>query len=318
MDTLLNYMFSPAFGFAVIRMATPLLFASMAALVSSKSGITNITIDGTMLMSALVGTLVSAFTQNLWIACLAGMMTGMLMGGFLAFFQVKMKTIGTLTGVAINLFTTGASVFICYVVAGDKGSTSKLQSLTFPTIHIPFIQDIPVLGEIVSGHNLLTYGAFLSVFITYILMYKTPLGLKIRAVGEYEKAASSVGENAGNIKVIALVIAGLLSSFGGMFLSMGYVSWFTRQMTGGRGFIGVAANAIGQANPLLTALAAILFAIADALSNVLQVLQIPTEIIYSLPYALTLIVLVVNSGREASGQKRKKAKILAKLQKQEA
>ncbi|MCI7640238.1 MAG: ABC transporter permease [Clostridiales bacterium] len=315
MELFLKSVFSADFLFVVIRTCTPILFAAMAAMISTKCGVVNITIDGTMLMSALMGTLVSAYTQNLFLGFLAGFLTGTAMGGFLAFFHVKMKTPSNLTGVAMNLFANGFSVFLCALLAGDKGSTSKLSSLTFPTINIPIIKDIPVLGTIVSGHNLLTYVCFLMVILLYIFIYRTPFGLKMRAVGENETAARSVGENTDRIKIISLLLAGAVSSLGGMFLSMGYVSWFTRGMTGGRGFIGVAANAIGHGNPVFVMLASLLFAVAQALSNSIQILQLPSELVMAIPYAITLAIMVVNSARENIGESSRKRKLISSIHK---
>src|SRR5699024_11080572 len=150
------------------------------------------------------------------------------------------------------------------------------------------IKDIPILGTILSGHNLLTYVGFLLVGALYILIYRTPFGLKMRAVGENETAARSVGEKTDRIKIISLMLAGAISALGGMFLSMGYVSWFTRAMTGGRGFIGVAANAIGHGSPILVMLASLLFAVAQAISNSVQILQLPSELVMAIPYVITL------------------------------
>ena len=284
---------TPNFFYSIIRMATPLIFASMAALISTKSGTVNIIIDGSMLMSALMGNLISAFTGSLFWGMLAGCATGTLMGGFLALFHVKMKAPANLTGVAINLFTTGFSVFLCYVCSGDKGSTSQLTGRVFPTIDIPLIKEIPFIGKVLSGHNIITYLALATIILVWLFIYKTPLGLRIRTVGENPDAASSVGENPNRIKIIALLIAGFVSSWGGMFLSMGYVSWFTRNMTNARGFIGVAANAVGQGNPLWVALTTFVFAVSDALTVVLQSLMVPTEFTSMLPYVLTLTIVIL-------------------------
>ena len=152
LEQIFELVFAPSFIYSVIRMATPLIFASMAALISTKSGTVNIIIDGSMLMSALLGNLISAFTGSLFWGMLAGCATGTLMGGFLALFHVKMKAPANLTGVAINLFTTGFSVFLCYVCSGDKGSTSQLTGRVFPTVDIPVIKDIPFIGEALSGN----------------------------------------------------------------------------------------------------------------------------------------------------------------------
>lgn len=315
MELFLNSVFSADFLFVVIRTGTPILFAAMAAMISTKCGVVNITIDGTMLMSALMGTLVSAFTQNLFLGFLAGFLTGIAMGAFLAFFHIKMKTPSNLTGVAMNLFANGFSVFLCALLAGDKGSTSKLSSLTFPIVEIPLLKDIPFLGDVLSGHNLLTYVCFLLVIVLYVFIYRTPFGLKMRAVGENETAAKSVGENTDRIKIISLILAGAVASLGGMFLSMGYVSWFTRGMTGGRGFIGVAANAIGHGNPVFVMLASLLFAVAQAISNSIQILQLPSELVMAIPYVITLAIMIVNSAREGISESNKKRKLISTMRK---
>ena len=313
LEQIFELVFAPSFIYSVIRMATPLIFASMAALISTKSGTVNIIIDGSMLMSALLGNLISAFTGSLFWGMLAGCATGTLMGGFLALFHVKMKAPANLTGVAINLFTTGFSVFLCYVCSGDKGSTSQLTGRVFPTVDIPVIKDIPFIGEALSGHNVITYLALVTIILVWLLIYKTPLGLRIRTVGENPDAASSVGENPNRIKIIALLIAGFVSSWGGMFLSMGYVSWFTRNMTNARGFIGVAANAVGQGNPLWVTLTTFIFAVSDALTVVLQSLMVPTEFTSMLPYVLTLTIVVLTAIRFKSRQKKIHRKAVQKI-----
>lgn len=309
MSDILPRIFSADFLFIILRVSTPLLFASMAALISQKAGVVNITIDGTMLTCALVGVLISAYSGNLLLAVLCSMLTGMAMGGFLAFFHIKMKTAANLTGVAINLLTTGGTVFLCYIFAGDKGSTANLKSMVLPSIEIPLIRDIPFVGTVLSGHNILTYLSLLAVLLVYLFIYKTPMGLRIRAVGEYSKAAESVGENPGRIKIISLVIAGALSSFGGMFMSMGYVSLFTKGMTASRGFIGVAANAIGGGRPLFTMISAFLFGTAEAVSNIMQVIQVPVEIILAIPYVATLLILVLNGMKEQTAENARKKKL---------
>lgn len=315
MDLFVKSIFSADFLFVVIRTCTPILFAALAAMISTKCGVVNITIDGTMLMSALMGTLASAYTQSLFLGFLAGLLTGIVMGGFLAFFHIKMKTPSNLTGVAMNLFANGFSVFLCALLAGDKGSTSKLSSLTFPIVEIPVIKHIPFLGDVLSGHNLLTYVCFLLVIVLYFFIYRTPFGLKMRAVGENETAAKSVGEDTDKIRIISLVLAGAIAGLGGMFLSMGYVSWFTRGMTGGRGFIGVAANAIGHGNPVFVMLASLLFAVAQAISNSIQILQLPSELVMAIPYVITLAIMIFNSARENISESNRKHKLISTIHK---
>ena len=145
----------------------------------------------------------------------------------------------------------------------------------------------------ISGHNLLTYLAFFSVIVVWILIYKTPLGLRIRAVGENAHAAESVGIKVMNVQFIALFLSGIFAGLGGAFMSMGYLSFFSRDMIAGRGFIALAAQNMGGAAPLGTLIASIIFGIADALSNMLQTLNVPAELVQMQPYLLTIIGLVI-------------------------
>ncbi len=304
MGNLASIIFTAEFGYAILRVTTPILFAAMAALISDRAGVINIGLEGIMLMGALTGVIGSAFSGSLWIGLISAILGGVLMAMLLAYFSLYLKTDIILGGVALNLMSSGGTIFILYLVAHDKGISSSLKSGVFPQVDIPLIKDIPVVGEIFSGHNILTYIAFLSVLVIYIFLYKTPLGLRIRAVGENKDAAASVGINVRRIQFLALVLSGVLAGFGGAYMSMGYVSWFSRNMTAGRGFIALAAEAMGRGTPLGTMLTSLLFGFADALSNSLQSLRVPAEFVQMIPYIATILGLVVYSNQ----QKPKKVK----------
>lgn len=309
---LLSDFFTPGFFYTVIRVSTPLIFASLSSLVARKGGVTNITIDSTMILSALTGVLVSAFTKNLFFALLCGMLVGIAMGIFMGYFHIMMNTNMILTGVAINTFTSGAAIMILYAFTGDKGSSSMISSLGVPSMELPFIKGIPVLGEIISGHNIFTYVAFLLVIIAWFLMYRTPLGLRIRAVGENDSAARSVGENPTKIKLIALGLSGFFASLGGMYLSMGNMQVFIVNMTSSRGFIGVAADAMGQGNPVGAMIASLLFGTANAVGNVLQINSFSSDVVMALPYVVSIVGIVAYSAHEKRKQdSRIKKEILA-------
>lgn len=260
---------STSFWYAVLRVSTPILFAALAAIVSNKAGVVNIAIEGTMLISSLTGVLFSAWTQSVFIGVSAAVAAGVLTALILAYFSLNLKTDITLTGIALNLFASGGTIFLLYLVTGDKGMSGSLKSLVVPSWDIPVIKNIPVIGEIISGHNLLTYLAFVSVIVVSVLLYRFPIGLRIRAVGEDEGAVASVGLNVTRIQYIALMLSGVLSGLGGAFMSMGYVSWFSKDMIAGRGFIALAAEAMGRGTPVGTMTAAMVFGFADALSNYL-------------------------------------------------
>lgn len=290
---LLNAIFSTSFGFSVLRVTTPIIFAAMAALITNKAGVMNIALEAIMLFGAFFGTVVSAWTQNAFLGVLAAIGAGIILSMLMAFFAFRMKADLILTGIALNTFASGSTVFLMYMVCNDKASTSGLPSCNVPSIDLPLIKSIPVIGEMISGHNLLTYLAFFSVIVVWILIYKTPLGLRIRAVGENAHAAESVGIKVMNVQFIALFLSGIFAGLGGAFMSMGYLSFFSRDMIAGRGFIALAAQNMGGAAPLGTLIASIIFGIADALSNMLQTLNVPAELVQMQPYLLTIIGLVI-------------------------
>lgn len=297
MNPLLKSIFSVDFLFAILRVMTPLLFPAIGVAISELAGTINIALEGIMLLSAFVGVVVSAYTGSLIIALLAGILAGVAMGAMLGYFHLRLKADNILAAIALNMFAAGISIFLLFVITGDKGSSSSLTSLVFPELHIPLIKHIPVLGRIISGHNVLTYGAFLALFAFYILIFKTPLGLRIRAVGQNPHAAESVGINVNRTRLWALMLSGFFGSFGGLYLAMGYVSWFARDMTAGRGFIAVAAATLGGNMPLGTLLASLLFGTVNAFAIYIASIQIPSEFIQMIPYLTTVIALTVFSAR---------------------
>lgn len=293
MIDLLKIIFTPEFLFSVLRVTTPILFASLGAMISNKSGAINIGIEGLMLIAAFTGVVGSAFTGSAWLGFLFSLFCGFLITALLAYFVLSLKTDFVLGGIALNILATGGTIFALYYLTGDKGTSASLASKTLPDITLPLIDKIPYIGEAISGHNILTYLAFIMVFVVHYMMNKTKLGLRIRAVGESEDAAKSVGVNVFKTKFIAFVLSGLLASAGGAFLSMGYVSWFSRDMSAGRGWIALAAEAMGRGNVLGTTLSSILFGAADALSNHLQMFNVPSEIVRTIPYIATVVALVI-------------------------
>ena len=295
MENLIAAIFSPDFVFSILRLSTPIIFAGLAALITDRAGVMNIGLEGIMLSSALLGVIGSAFTQSALIGLICAIATGVLMGSIMAYFSLKLKTDIILTGIAINLLSSGGTVFLLYSVAKDKGMSTSLASLTMPVVQSPIIQSIPILGPMISGHNVLTYLAFILVGVVWLLLYKTSLGLKIRVVGENPDAAESVGINVKKIQYTALAISGALAAMGGAYMSMGYMDKFARDMTAGRGFIALAAEALGRGTPVGTLAASLVFGAADALGSNLQVLDIPVQFIQMMPYLFTIIGLIIYS-----------------------
>lgn len=295
MDSLLSAIFSADFISSVLRLSTPILFAGLAALITDKAGVINIGLEGIMLSAALAGVVGSAFGGNAFVGLLLALVVGVAIGLLMAYFAIGLKTDIVLTGIALNLMASGGTVFLLYVITKDKGMSTSLKSFTMPIIQLPLIKSIPVLGDILSGHNLLTYLAFLFTVLVWILLYRTPLGLRIRVVGENISAAESVGIPVKRVQFTALAISGVLASMGGAYMSMGYMDKFARDMTAGRGFIALAAEALGRATPLGTLIASLFFGMVDALSSNLQILNVPVQFVQMLPYVCTIVGLVIYS-----------------------
>lgn len=286
---------SPEFFNATLRATTPILFAALASAVASKSGITNMALEGIMLFASLFGVIFSALFQSAWMGLLVTMAIGGFIGFFLAFFVLKLKTDEILAAIAINLIANGATILILLAVSGDRGVSSSVQSLQIQRIAIPVIENIPFLGKVISNQNILTYISLIMVVVVHMFLYKTPLGLRIRAVGENKDAAESVGISSKKVQYISLIISGVLASIGGFFLSGGYLTYFTTGMSAGRGFIALAAASMGGNTPIGAFLVSILFGAAQAMANILQLGSWPYELIQMLPYITTLVGLGIYS-----------------------
>lgn len=302
-----NIVFTTDFAFMVFRVTTPILFTALGAMISRRAGIMNISLEGMMLVGALFGVIGSTYSQSALVGVLCAVVASLLLSLVFAYFVLKLKSDLILTGIALNLMASGGTVFLLSVICGDKGVSTSMASKVVPSVEIPLIKDIPILGEILSGHNVLTYVALLSVVVVYVLVNKSPLGLRIRSVGENPDAAESVGISVVKTRFIALMITGILSGLGGAFMSMGYVSWFARDMAAGRGYIALAAQNLGNATPIGTCLASFLFGIADALSSSLQILSVPAEFIQMIPYVTTVIGLIVYAAYRKKQTQKKQA-----------
>lgn len=290
---------------------TPVLFAALACMVFTKGGIDSIGTEGIMLMCSLAGVLGSYYTKNPFLGMLTAMIVGSLLSCLFGYVTLSLKSEPVLAGIALNTLASGLTIFIIYFVTGEKGSTQSLMSTNMPNIHIPIIKDIPILGEVLSGHNFLTYLGLLLTLVLFYFIYKTPTGLRIRSVGENPEAAKSVGINVFKYKYIALVIAGSLAGLGGAFMSMGYVSFFSKEMVAGRGFIGMAAESMGRGTPIGVLLSSLLFGVADSLAIRLQLLNIPVQLIQTLPYVITIVAIAIYSYSRAE-KKIKTDKIVKK------
>jgi ABC-type uncharacterized transport system permease subunit len=277
---------------AALRMATPLVFASIGGMFSERAGIVNIALEGMMLTGAFSGVLATFATGNPWIGVLASVLAGGLLGYLHAILTVKFAGNQIVSGTGINLLALGATAYLCQAVWGSRGASQSVQGLD--AISIPLVKDIPFLGEIIGNQTPLVYMSILVVILSYILLFKTSGGLRIRAVGEHPAAADTSGVDVHGTKYLCVVLSGMLAGLGGAFLSLGHLNLFVLGMTGGRGFIALAAMIIGGWTPFGALGASFLFGFADALQIRLQSVGIlPSQIVLTLPYILTIVVVAI-------------------------
>ncbi|MBC5582482.1 ABC transporter permease [Anaerofilum sp. BX8] len=286
-----------AFIADALKMATPLVFAALAALITRQAGMFNMGVEGMILCSALGSVVFAHFGGSVWVGLLGGILIGLVTGMIIAFSSLTGKTDLYLTCIAFNLMAAGGTVFVMYLLTGDKSSTAgSLRSYQIPNIDIPLIKDIPVLGRIVSGQSLLTYLAVLSVFLVWFLLKKTRIGLRIRAVGENPSAAESVGISVPKIGYISFAFCGIFAGLSGAFLSMSWVTFFMKNMVNGRGYIGLSAQNMAGGAPVGSALASLLFGFADSLSITLKnQTTFPTEFLNMIPYLATILAIIITS-----------------------
>lgn len=295
MDEFLNVVFSANFLFTTIRVMTPILFAALACMVFGKGGIDAIATEGIMLICALAGVLGSYFTGNAFAGLVIAMLAGAVLSILFAYVTEQLHTDPILAGIALNMFAGGITVFLMYYTTGEKGSTQSLNNKTLPSLDIPGLQDIPFLGQVLSGHNFVTYLGIAATMLLAYYIYRTPSGLRLRSVGENPQAAKSVGISVMKYKYIAASIAGFMAGCGGAFMSMGYVSFYSKDMIAGRGFIGMAAESMGRGTPIGVVLSSLLFGIADSLSIRLQMLNLPAQLIKTIPYIITIVAISLYS-----------------------
>ena len=313
---LLEVFKNPAFYGSVLAVTPPLLFAALGCSVAQKADMTNMGMEGIMLISSFCGTLAAGYIggPNPWLGLLVGVIVGALLGYLVAFFNLKMKVDIILVGIAMNLLGGGATAFFLPLVTPnhDRTSTNSIQSGILPLIKLPFLEKFPVLNAILNNHNVLTWISYIMIFVMAFLLYKTKLGLRIRAVGENSNAAESVGISSSKVKTIALVLSGILGGLGGTFMSAAYLSYFSNGITAGRGFIGLAACSMGEANPIPTALTSILFGFFYALSNYARTTGISDNIMKMWPYIATLIGVVIYSINKTNKEKKRRAQLSEK------
>ncbi|WP_160680931.1 ABC transporter permease, partial [Clostridium sp. C8-1-8] len=247
---------------STLALATPLIFAGLGGVFSERSGVVNIGLEGMMIMGAFFGVYGSFLTGSALVGVLFALIAGGAIALIHAFLSINLKADQVISGTAINLFAQALAAFLIFKLFGKGGQTDGVTGLAY---NIPkALRNMPVLGKLVGDLNWFVYAAVIAVFIAHFVLYKTPWGLRIRAVGEHPKAADTLGINVYKVRYICVVLSGMLAGLGGAALSLGTTPLYRDGMVSGKGFIALAAVIFGNWKPKGTLLACLLFSFADA------------------------------------------------------
>lgn len=278
--------------------ATPIALAALCGVISERAAVVNIGIEGIMLISAQASVVSATLSGSMALGLFVGVFVGALVAAFHAVLSIRFKVDQIVSGVAINIFATGATSFISSKYLQHQGELLN-NSGTFPIIQIPLLSKIPILGPILFENNLVVYLMLLIVIVMHIVLYYTPWGLRTRAVGEHPKAADTLGINVFFVRYVNVIIGGMIAGLGGVYFTLGSVGRFDEVMTAGKGFIGLAAMIFGNWNPIGAFTSSLIFGFADSLQVKMQILSvpIPSSILAMAPYIVTMIVLTGVVGR---------------------
>ncbi|UFJ39494.1 ABC transporter permease [Brevibacillus humidisoli] len=276
---------------STIRMVTPILLAALGGALCARVGLFNVGLEGLILIGAFSAIVGNHFTGSLLLAILFAVLCVVLFSLLFAYITIDLKANEIVVGIALNFLATGLTTFALRTIFDVKGAFYDKNMEGLPSIDLPIMGDVPVVGTILSGHSPLVYLAFGLVFVLHIYLFKTVSGFRLLAAGENLTAAKSLGMKVRRTQYGAILVCGLLCGLAGAQLSLGQVTMFSEGMTAGRGFIALVAMMLGQSNPFGVMGASLLFGFMDALSIRLQGFSIPTHFTLMLPYVMTIAAM---------------------------
>ena len=277
----------------VARVTTPIVLCASGGLYCQLAGTPNITLEGAMLMAAFAGVAGSYYTGSALVGLLCAILGSLLINLLFGFLHLRLGGEGTITGFAINSLCLGLTTFLLRSMFNVTGTLVDDRIVGLPKYSIPILKDIPILQQLFTNHTLCTYFSWIFIILTYIIFYRTKYGMNIRACGENPTAASSVGVSVTTIRWSTIMISGIMSGLAGAQISLGYLSMFSENMTSGRGFIALAAIMLSGGRPIAMFVAALLFGVAEGLSNQAQLTAISSHLTLTLPYLMVIVVLLL-------------------------
>lgn len=282
---------------ATLQFGALLLLPALGGVISERSGVVNIAMEGMTLTGAYAGVMTALATHSVIGGIIGAMIAGALMALVHAIVSINFKADQVVSGIAINIAALGLTDYLLTVQTNGQGVPSLSSALRIPTIALGPLASIPFIGPVFFQQNVIFYVAILILLAIQFLLFRTNIGLRIRAVGEQPQAADTAGVNVRLIRYLCVISSGLLSGLAGAFLSLGIAGIFNTNMTAGLGYIALAAMIFGKYNPFGTAGACLIFGLGEALSPRLQDTGISPNLLSTLPYILTLVALVGLVGR---------------------
>ena len=283
---------------STVQRSVPIVFGALSGVLCERAGVVNIAIEGMLLGGAFVSAVVASATGSPWLGILAAIVTGGLLAALLAVLAIRYRVDQIIAGFFINILVSGLTGFLSVRILQPYQQELNTPERLGP-IAIPFLSDIPILGSILFRHNIFVYALFALIIVIHIGLFYTRWGLRVRAVGEHPKAADTVGINVYWVRYTNVILGGMVAGLGGAYFTIGSTGGFEREMTAGRGFIGLAAMIFGGWNPIGSFLAGLVFGFADAIQSRLSILSIaiPSEFLIMAPYVVTIIVVAGLVGR---------------------
>lgn len=282
---------------ASLRMATPMLLASIGLVLAARAGLSNLGTEGVMLMGAFMSAVGSYLTGSAWVGIFLAVFSGILLELFVSVLVINVRASQIIVAMATNLLAQGITSSYGRVIFGLSTEPPPIQGL--PNIPIPLLCNIPIVGDVVFNNNILFYLAYVMVPVASYILYKTSWGLKIRYVGENPKAADTLGVDVYMVRRVSCVLRGVFASLAGAYLTLGVIGMFTENMIAGKGYMSVAVTIFGKWTPIGAMLGSLLFGLGETLQMRLQAigLNIPYQLLQSFPYIITLIILTGVAGK---------------------
>jgi simple sugar transport system permease protein len=273
-------------------MATPIIFATLGEIISERSGVLNLGIEGIMLIGAMTGFLTTMITGSLWFGVFMALLIGIVFGFLMSILAVYLGLSQHVSGLGLTMLATGLSMFIYRLYVGSPTNPPTVEP--FSKVAIPLLHQIPLIGDGLFNNYTLTYIAFLLIPVISIFLYKTHAGLKVRTVGTNPFAADTVGVNVNATRTACLMIGGGLMGVGGAFLTLAHQNMFLIEVVGGRGWVAIAMTIFGNWDPAKGVLGALIFGFLDGLQLRLQAMgvDIPFHLFLMIPYLMTIAALI--------------------------